>query len=245
MRTAFAIQRFKELNARGGSRYIETILNHFGVISEDSRLQRPEYLGGGKTPIVISEVLQTSETNETPQGTMAGHGISVGNTNQFSKYFPEHGYVFGLLSILPRTVYQQSIPKTFLRDDKYDFFWPVFAHLGEQAIENRELYFDLTTKQGMNKETFGYQSRYSDYRYIPSTCHGDMRSTTGTLGYWHFGRKFSSKPVLSSDFIECNPTYAPFAVTSTEYDHFIIQVYNNIKAIRPMPFMADPGLIDH
>ena len=146
LRRAIKIQEWLERAARGGSRYIEAILSHFGVRSSDSRLQRPEYLGGGKSPVVISEVLSTvgtvQETEFAPQGTMSGHGISVGNRNGFNRSFEEHGYVIGIMSVLPRTSYQQGVPRHFLREDKFDYYWPEFAHLGEQEVFNEELFYN-------------------------------------------------------------------------------------------------------
>lgn len=240
LREAFQLQKWLERNARAGSRYTESILAHFGVKSSDARLQRPEYLGGGKNPIVISEVLQNSQsTNDSAQGNMAGHGVGVGNTNSFKAFFEDYGFVIGLMSVMPRTAYQEGLPKTFQKFDKFDYFWPEFAHLGEQEVKMSELY---ATGTNQDLETFGYQSRYAEYRYIPSTVHGDFRDQ---LDYWHMGRKFSSPPSLNYQFIECNATKRIFNVTDDNVDHLWIQVYNNVQAVRPMPFLADPGFIDH
>lgn len=239
LREAFQIQKWLERNARSGSRYIESILSHFGVKTSDYRLQRPEYLGGGKSPIVISEVLQTSHTvAETPQGNMAGHGFGFGETNTFNKHFEEHGYIIGIMSVLPTTAYQQGIPKHFLRKDKFDYYWPEFANLGEQEVSSHELYFDGTTVP----KTFGYQQRYAEYRYIPSTVHGEFKNT---LAKWHMGRVFDGEPSLNAEFIEAHPTHDIFAVTDEIEDKLFIQLYNKVKAIRPMPYMAEPGFIDH
>ena len=158
LRKTTAIQRWFEKQARGGGRYIETILSHFGVSSSDKRLQRAEYLGGGRQPVIISEVLNTSATATEPQGNMAGHGVSVGDINHFSSRFEEHGYVFGIMSVLPKTAYQQGVHKQWLRDDKQDFYWPEYAHLGEQAVQNAELYYDGDDGT-YNDGTFGYQQR--------------------------------------------------------------------------------------
>ena len=145
LRQAFSIQKWLEKNARGGSRYVEQLLSHFGVHSSDARLQRPEYLGGGKTPVVISEVLQNSATTDnSPQGQMVGHGISVGNTNEFRARFEEHGFVIGIMSIIPRTSYQNGLPRVFQKYDKFDYFFPDLAHLGEQAVKKSELFLDVT-----------------------------------------------------------------------------------------------------
>lgn len=242
LRESFQLQKWLERNARAGSRYIESILAHFGVKSSDARLQRPEYLGGGKTPIVVSEVLQTSSTDETtPQGNMAGHGLSVGNTNSFRQSFEEHGYVIGIMSVLPKTSYQNGVPRHFLRQDKLDYLWPEFAGLGEQEVMNAEVFEDFTAA-AEDTSTFGYQGRYNEYRYCPSTVHGDFRST---LDFWHMGRKFTSKPALNSDFIVANPTHRVFAVTDETKHKLWCQIYHNFTAIRPLPYINEPGLIDH
>ena len=188
LRRAFRLQEWLERNARGGSRYIEVILAHFGVQSSDARLQRPEFLGGSATPISISEVLQTSDAaaEDTPQGNMAGHGVSVGSSNYVSYKCEEHGYIIGLMTVMPKTAYQQGIPKHFSKFDKFEYFWPSFANIGEQPILNKELYaFD----DGNNDEVFGYTPRYAEYKYIPSTVHGEFRDT---LDFWHMGRIFGS-----------------------------------------------------
>jgi len=251
LRTAFAIQKFKERNARAGSRYIEQILAHFGVVSPDARLQRPEYLGGGKSPIVISEVLQTSGSTSdeatdplynSPQGNMSGHGVSVQNTHAFNQRFTEHGYIIGIMSIKPRTTYGQGLPRHLTRTSKYDYFFPEFANLGEQEVLNREVYYDPGDITGENQKTFGYQSRYAEYRYNPSTIHGDFRTS---LLHWHMGRQFDSKPELNMDFVTVDRETSDrtFAVQNT--NHCLVQLINNVRAIRPIPKMAEPGFIDH
>lgn len=213
LRSSNRLQEWLEKQARGGHRYIETILSHFGVKSSDKRLQRAEYLGGGRQPIVISEVLQTSETvsagGNTPQGNMAGHGIAVGKYNKFKKHFEEHGYVMGIMSVLPKTTYQQGIPRHFLRKDKLDFYWPSFAHLGEQAVQNQELYYQWNGTAGQQEGTFGYQQRYAEYKYKPSTVHGDFKTN---LDFWHMGRKFTAPPQLNEEFMKSDPTDRIFAV---------------------------------
>lgn len=240
LRRATKLQQWLERNALGGSRYIEQIFSHFGVKSSDSRLQRPEYLGGGKQPVTISEVLQTSQTDTTPQGNMSGHGISVGTTNQFSKSFEEHGFIIGIMSILPRTAYQQGVPRMFTRTTKLDYYWPEFAHLGEQEVKNKELYHKFDQAGGDDNETtFGYQSRYSEYKFGNSTVHGEFRDT---LSFWHMGRIFSARPALNSSLIKYNPNYRNFAVTDTNVDHVYVQLYNDVKAIRPMPLFGTPSL---
>ena len=239
LRTAFQIQKWLERNARSGTRYIEHILSHFGVRSSDSRLQRPEYLGGGKSPIVVSEVLQTSSTDSTsPQGNPAGHGISVQNSHSFNKSFEEHGFIIGIMSVLPRTAYQQGLNRMFSRNSFLDYYFPEFANLGEQEVKNKEIFVEYGSAS-MDME-FGYQARYQEYRYQPSTVHGSFREN---MDFWHLGRKFNSLPSLNEDFVEANPDKRPFAVES---EHVLwCQIYNNIQAIRPIPYVAEPGLIDH
>lgn len=240
LRKSSALQRFLEKQARGGARYIETILSHFGVKSEDARLQRPEYLGGGRQPIVISEVLNTTGTDNAPQGDMAGHGISTGTTNSFNKRFTEHGYVLGIMSILPRTAYFQGIPKHFRRFDKFDYYWPEFANLGEQEIKNSELFYDDMDNES-NNDTFGYQQRYAEYKYGTTSVHGDFRTT---LKYWHLARDFDNLPSLNANFIKADPDSRIFAVDTENpnIDNIWVQMYHSVKARRPMPFFADPRL---
>lgn len=237
LRRASRLQAWLERNAVGGSRYVEQILAHFGIKSSDARLQRPEYLGGGKTAVTISEVLNTSSTATEPQGNMAGHGIGVGVSNYFNKRFEEHGYVIGILSVLPRTAYQRNIPRTFLKTDKYDYFWPELAHIGEQPVKNAEMWL-----KGVNADdigTFGYQSRYAEYKFKQSSVHGDF---TDNLSHWHLGRIFTSQPALNSAFVEADPTHRAFAVTDTSIHKIYCMLYNDVKAIRPMPKFGTPGV---
>ncbi len=235
LRNAFKLQEWLEKNARGGSRYIESIKSHFDVNSSDGRLQRPQYLGGGKSPVAISEVLQTSAAaaQPTPQGNMAGHGIAVGANNSFSYRSEEHGYIIGIMSILPRTTYQQGIPKHFLKFDKFDYYWPEFAHIGEQPIINKELYYSGTSE---DDAVFGYTPRYAEYKFMNSSVHGTFRSS---LDFWHMGRIFASRPSLNNSFVESDPTNRVFAVLSGEkvYAH----VFHRIKASRKMPFFGNPS----
>lgn len=237
LRRSIRLQEWLEKNARGGARYIEQLLSHFGVAPTDARLQRPEFLGGGRTPIVISEVLQTSSTDtESPQGNMAGHGISAGASNTFRKTFEEHGLIIGIMSILPRTAYQQGLPRMFAKFDKFDYYFPSFAHLGEQEIWNKELYFDPS---GSNNGTFGYTPRYAEYKYMPSRVSGDFKDN---LSFWHMGRIFDQRPNLSNTFVQSNPINRIFAVQDNDVDHFWIQLHHNIKAIRPMPKYGTPTI---
>lgn len=235
LRKAFKLQEWLEKAARGGNRYIENLLVHFGVKSSDSRLQRPEYIVGTKAPIMISEVLNMTGTATAAQGTMAGHGLSA-QQGRYGKYFcEEHGYIIGLINIAPKTAYYQGIPKVFLKTtDGFDHFWPSFAHLGEQAVLNREIYaYQATAAQN---GTFGYVPRYTEYKYMPNRVAGDMRST---LDFWHMGRKFAGAPALNSTFISQDPTTRIFAVTTG--DTMVAQVLHKIIARRGMPKFGTPS----
>lgn len=247
LRLAFQIQRWMERNARAGARYTEFLQAHFGVSPTDERLDRPEYIGGSKSPVIVSEVLQTSGTGAsgqtTPQGNLAGHGISV-DQSMVGKYrVEEFGLIMGIMSIMPKPAYCQGINRQWLRKTRYDFYSPEFANLSEQAIQQVELY--ATAVQAENETIFGYQGRYDEMRYKPSMFAGGMRDST--YNYWHLGRIFASAPILNQSFIEMDGTTAgfkrPFAVTSMPV--CIVNFGNRIKAVRPMPIMAEPGLIDH
>lgn len=238
-RRAIRLQEWVEKNARAGSRYIEQILSHFGVRSSDARLQRPEFLGGGRTPIVISESLSTAQTTDLPQANMAGRGISVGTSYGFNRSFEEHGYIIGVMSALPRTGYQDGVPKHYSKFDKFDFFWPEFANLGEQAVINREVYFDYLSA-AVNGDTFGYQSRYAEYKYGRSSVHGLFR---GNLAFWHANRIFSATPVLNNDFVQAYSTNTDrmFAVFDDEA-RLMVQLYHDVQALRPMPYFGVPSI---
>lgn len=237
LRRSSALQRWLELNARGGYRYVEQLLSHFGVKSPDARLQRAEYLGGGRQPVVFSEVLNTTGTATAPQGDMTGHGISVGSTNQFRKSFDEHGYVMGVLSVLPRTIYQQGVPRHFMRKDKLDYYFPEFANIGEQEIKNHELYYTGSGSDSVSDDTFGYQQRYAEYKHACGSVHGDFKDT---LNFWHMGRIFSSQPALNESFMKSDPTNRIFAVATG--DKLWCQLYNEVHARRPMPYFSNPKL---
>lgn len=235
LRRAFRLQEWLEKAARGGSRYIENILVHFGVRSSDRRLNRPEYITGIKTPIQISEVLNTSDTANAPQGEMAGHGVAVVQ-GKYGKYFcEEHGYIMGIMSVMPKTAYQQGIAKHWLKtEDPFQYYWPTFAHIGEQEIQNREVY----AFQGANGDvTFGYVPRYSEYKFENSRVAGDFRTT---LDFWHAGRKFSGAPLLNADFIQADPTHRIFAVTDENQDKVWVHHYNSVRAVRRMPKFGTP-----
>lgn len=244
LRRSVKLQEWLERNARGGARYIEQLLSHWGTAPNDARLQRPEYLGGGKQPIVISEVLNTAGAGEggpvlEPVGEMAGHGISVGANNGFSKTFEEHGFVFGIISVIPRSGYMNGLHKKWSRTDKLDYAWPEFAQIGEQEILNREVF--LNGADGVNQTgTFGYTPRYSEYKYGMSTVHGEFKNT---LDFWHLGRKFAALPTLSQSFIECTPadTKRVFAVTDTDTDDLYCQIYHDISALRSLPYYGTPS----
>jgi len=243
LRLAFQIQRWLERNARGGARYPEYLWNHYGEAPRDERLERPEYIGGFKAPIIISEVLQTSATGigseTTPQGNLAGHGISV-DRQAIGKYrVKEHGIIIGIMSIMPKPTYSsQGVSREWIKSSKYDYYVPEFANLSEQPIYEGELYCDGT--QSHHETVFGYIGRYDEYRYSRSIVTGDMRSD---FDEWHLARQFTSRPSLNQSFIDCDPDTRIFANESE--DGFIVSCGNIIKAVRPMPIISNPGLIDH
>lgn len=236
LRRAFRLQEWLEKNARGGTRYTEMIRVHFGVISSDARLQRPEYITGTKAPVMISEVLQTGETGTTPQGNMAGHGVSVGRGYQGNYFCEEHGYIIGIASVMPVPAYQQGIPRHWLRTLATDYYWGSFAHIGEQAIMNDEIYG--YTANG--DDTFGYIPRYSEYRYLQSRTAGDFRTT---LDFWTLTRIFNNLPVLNEEFVEVIPEDAEriFAVQSGE-DYLYMIYQHDVKAVRKIPVYGTPML---
>ena len=242
LRLAFQIQKWMERNARGGARYTEYLNNHFGVSPRDERLQRPEYLGGTKLPLMVSEVLQTSETGTTPQGTMAGHGLSAGRDFCATYRAEEFGLIMGIMSIMPRTAYSQGINRQWLRTTRYDFYSPEWAHLSEQAIIRAELYANSVS--GDNTTVFGYQGRYNEMRSKQNMLCSLMRyGVSGSLAFWHIGRNFASAPSLNETFIRCVPRKDYLAAPSQPA--CIVNIANIIKAIRPMPVEPNPGLIDH
>lgn len=238
LRLAFQLQKWLERNARGGVRYIEFLRSHFAISPRDERLQRPEYIGGTRQPVIISEVLQTSQTSNTPQGTMAGHGISVGQSYAGTYHVQEYGLIMGIMSVMPRTQYQQGINRAWLRKSRYDFFFPEFQNLSEQAIEQGELYY--TGDASKDQTIFGYQGRYNEMRTRTNMTCGGMRDM---FDYWHLGRKFDTSPNLNADFIKCTPSKRIFAVQ--DEDTMIVNFGNIIRATRPMVYSPEPGLIDH
>ncbi len=243
LRQAFQLQRFYEKDARGGTRYIEKIKSHFGVTSPDARLQRPEYLGGHSDRININPVVQTSSTDSTsPQGNLSAFGVSGARYHGFSKSFVEHGYIIGLANVRADLTYQQGLNRMWSRKTVLDFYWPSFAHLGEQAVLNKEIYAQGTSK---DDEVFGYQERYGEYRYKPSMITGKFRSTYAqSLDSWHFSQKFENLPTLSNQFIQDHPPISRCLAVPSE-PHFLMDAFFNLKCVRPMPLFGTPGLIDH
>ena len=243
LRTAFQMQKFYERLARGGSRYTEVLTSFFGVVSPDSRLQRPEYLGGSSKMMNINPVAQTSSTGDvTPQGNLAAYGVSASKYHAFTKSFVEHGYIIGLLEVRADLTYQQGINKMWLRSTVYDWYWPTFSHLSEQAILNAEIYAQGTDE---DKGVFGYQERYAEYRYHPSEICGHFRSTyTKPLDVWHLSQKFDSLPTLSDQFIQDKPP-VDRVVAVKNYPHFLIDIGFKYHTTRAMPMYGIPGLVDH
>lgn len=243
LRTAFQMQKFYERLARGGSRYTEVLTSFFGVVSPDSRLQRPEYLGGSSKMININPVAQTSSTNDTtPQGNLSAYGVSASKYHAFTKSFVEHGYIIGLLEVRADLTYQQGINKMWLRSTVYDWYWPTFAHLSEQAILNAEIYAQGTED---DKGVFGFQERYAEYRYHPSEICGQFRSTyTKPLDSWHLSEKFENLPTLSDQFIQDKPPVER-VVAVKNYPHFLIDIGFKYHTTRAMPMYGIPGLVDH
>jgi len=243
LRQAFQIQKLYERDARGGTRYIEIIRSHFGVVSPDARLQRPEYLGGGSTPVMINPIAQTSETSGTsPQGNLAAIGQVTLNRHGFTKSFTEHCVIIGLVSCRADLNYQQGLNRMFSRSTRWDFYWPALAHIGEQAVFNREIYAQATADDAL---VFGYQERFAEYRYKPSVVTGLFRSNAATpLDSWHLAQDFSALPALNASFIEENPPVDRVIAVPSE-PHFLFDAYMQLQCARPMPVYSVPGLIDH
>lgn len=243
LRQAFMLQRYYEIDARGGTRYTEKLQAHFGVTNPDARLQRPEFLGSHSSMMNINPVTQTSSTDSTtPQGNLAAYGLNAQRYHAFTKSFSEFGYVIGLINVRADLTYQQGINKMWLRSDVLDFYWPSFAHLGEQVIQNIEIYC-----QGNDDDTkvFGYQERYAEYRYKPSLITGQFRSTyKEPLDVWHLSQKFATLPTLSDEFIQDHPPISR-VVAVPSYPHFLLDVKFNLKCIRPMPMYGIPGMMGH
>ena len=243
IREAFQLQRLYERDARGGTRYTEIIKAHFGVTSPDARLQRPEYLGGTSNPIQVNPIAQTSSTDATsPQGNLAAMGISQGSGAGFTKSFTEHCIVIGFVAVRADLNYQQGLNRMWSRETRWDFYWPALAHIGEQAVLNKEIFAQGTTA---DEGVFGYQERYAEYRYKPSQITGQFRSNFAqTLDFWHLAQDFSALPALNEDFIVENPP-VDRVIATTDYPQFLFDAYFNFKCARPMPVYSVPGLIDH
>lgn len=244
LRTAFQMQKFYERLARGGSRYTEVLRSFFGVVSPDARLQRPEFLGSFTKMVNVNPIAQTSATDDTsPQGNLSAYGVTAAKFHGFTKSFVEHGYIIGFVSARADLTYQQGINKMWLRSTVYDFYWPTFAHLGEQAIELREIY-----AQGTSADTtvFGYQERYAEYRYKPSQITGKFRSsiTGGNLDVWHLSQFFKNAPALNEEFIIENPPIERIIAVPSEPE-FLLDVGFRYTTVRPMPMFGTPGLVDH
>lgn len=251
IRTAFQVQKWLERNARGGVRYTEYLRSHFGVSPSDARLQRPQFIGSCRSPWLVNEVIQTSETNTgvSPQGNQAGQAINLSRNSlgKFKSY--EYGYIIILASVVPKALYQQGIPKYLSRRFNLDFYTPEFAHLSEQPVLNKEIYYK---QNGNNNGIFGFQPIWNEMRFIPSKVTGHMRSGANgySFDYWHFGRNFADTPLLNADFLLIGANEQAkqelmrvFAVQ--DENPFIINCGLSIKALRPMPYLSEPGLIDH
>lgn len=243
LRQAFQIQKLLERDARGGTRYTEILRSHFGVISPDARLQRPEYLGGSSTRININPVEQTSSSNDTtPQGNLAAFGTLSDSFHGFTKSFVEHGILIGLVNVRADLTYQQGLNRMWSRKTRYDYYFPVLAHLGEQTILNKEIYAQGNEE---DEKVFGYQERYAEYRYFPSMITGKFRSTDPqSLDVWHLSQKFENLPVLNDEFIEDNPPISRVIAVQDE-PHFLLDCYFKCLHARPMPVYSVPGLVDH
>lgn len=247
LRLAFQMQKLYERDARGGTRYIEILKAHFGVTSPDARLQRPEYLGGSRVPININQVVQTSETTAsgTPQGNTAAFSVTTDTHKDVSKSFYEHGYVIGVCVARYPHVYQQGIERFWSRKTRFDYYWPVFANIGEQAILNKEIY---ATGTSTDDEVFGYQEAWADYRYKPNRVAGEMRSSAPqSLDVWHLADDYSELPKLSASWIQEDSTVVDrvLAVSEQNADQLFCDVYIENYTTRCMPVYSIPGLVDH
>ena len=249
LRQSFQIQKLLERDARGGTRYTELLRAHFGVTPQDYRLQRPEYIGGGSTYVNINPIAQTSATSvtgsATPQGNLAAMGTALAQGHGFTYAAQEHGYIIGMCSVRADLTYQQGLPKMWSRSTRYDFYFPVFATLGEQAVLNKEIY---VTGTATDNQVFGYQERWAEYRYKPSQITSLMKSTSaGTIDAWHYAQRFTSLPTLNSTFIQETPPVARTTAVGTAANgqQFLMDAFFDCKMARPMPMYSVPGLIDH
>lgn len=244
LRQAFQVQKLYERDARGGTRYTEIVRSHFGVVSPDARLQRPEYLGGGSTPINIHPVAQTAETNASvsPQGNLAAFGTAHLAGHGFTKSFTEHGVIIGMVSLRADLRYQQGLRRMWSRQTRWDFYWPALAHIGEQAVLNKEIFADGSANDDL---VFGYQERFAEYRYFPSLITGAFRSNAAApLDSWHAAEQFGSLPVLGDTFMQVNPPMNRILAVPSEPD-ILFDGFFSVRSARPMPMYGVPGLIDH
>lgn len=251
LREAFQVQRMYEKDARGGTRYTELLRSHFGVVSPDARLQRPEFLGGGSVPVVVNPVSQTSATVTTPdpspQGNLAAFAVAGVRGIGFRKSFTEHTIILGLVEARADLTYQQGLNRMWSRRTRFEFYWPSLAHLGEQGVLNKEIYAQGTAA---DDNVFGYQERWAEYRYFPSRISGAFRSnypagqTANSLDAWHLAQNFSALPTLSASFIEDNPPVDRVIAVPSE-PQFLFDGHFTIRCVRPMPTYSVPGLIDH
>ena len=250
LRLAFQIQKFYEQQARGGSRYTEVVRSFFGVTSPDARLQRPEYLGGNRVPINVNQVIQQSgtESTGTPQGTVVGMSQTTDSHEDFMKSFTEHGFIIGVMVARYDHTYQQGLNRMWSRKDKFDYYWPVFANIGEQAVKNKEIFATGSAEGSKDDEVFGYQEAWADYRYKPSQVTGEMRSQyEQSLDVWHLADDYETLPALSDSWIREDKTNVDrvLAVTSKVSNQLFADIYVTNYATRPMPMYSVPGLIDH
>lgn len=236
IRLSAKVQEIFESLARGGARFIEMLYNCFGVVSGDARLQRSEYFGGSKSPFIISEVLQTSETTETsPQANMSGRGICAVKTRRIKKYFPEHGIVLGLMCVSPEANYFQGSPRMYNRRSRFDYLWPQLTGIGEQETLNKEIFAAHSNPDGV----FGYNPRYEEYRRNFSQVHGEFKSS---LKFWTLVREFANEPALNAEFVKQVPSKRVFAVETDQYDSIICDVWNEIYSYSPLPKRGKPGI---
>ena len=249
LRQSFQIQKLLERDARGGTRYTEIVRSHFGVVSPDARLQRPEYIGGGSTYISVNPVAQTSGTSVTGSDTPLAELAAIGQVTAhhgFRYSATEHGYVIGLVSVRADLTYQQGLRKHWFRQTRYDFYFPAFAMLGEQAVLNKEIY--MSNNHVQNETAFGYQERWAEYRYMPSEITGLFNSkAASSIDPWHLAQEFTTLPTLNTTFIQENPPIDRIVAVGAEADgkQFLMDCFFDVKAARPLPLYSVPGLVDH
>ncbi len=246
LRLAFQMQRIYEKDARGGTRYTEILKNHFGVTSPDARLQRPEYLGGSRIPININQVVQTSSTSNTPQGNTAAFSVTADVHSDFTKSFVEHGFIFGLCVARYDHTYQQGLERFWSRSDRFDYYWPSLANIGEQPVKRKEIY--CTGVADNDERVFGYQEAWADYRYKPSRVAGEMRSRVpNTLDVWHLADNYAGAPFLSDEWIQEDSSNLnrALAVSDSVSNQLWADIFIKNTSVRPMPIYSIPGLIDH